>query len=273
MTYATEGFISKMHAHLHNEEVIYTLDLQTPVVLNDLLGKNIRLEFLGTMQCVGCRRAVKKTFQQGYCFPCVQTKAACDLCIVKPELCHFAAGTCREPEWGLAHCMQKHIVYLANTSGLKVGITRIQNVPQRFIDQGATAALPIFEVTSRRDSGLIEVEIARHLNDKTNWRKMLQGENQGVDLAAENARLTEHIIDSLTTFAAANAIQLAPAQIPMIRLKYPVQQYPVKITSLSFDKTSQIEGILEGIKGQYLLLSTGVLNLRSFSGYKISFLG
>jgi len=182
MNQIAEGFLSKMSAELQEQEVQYFLDLEPRIEMNALLGKNIQLTFTAQMACVGCGRAIKKTFQQGYCFPCMQTKAACDLCIVKPELCHFHKGTCREPEWGQKHCMQKHVVYLANTSGLKVGITRFENVPQRFIDQGATQALPVFEVDSRYHSGLIEVKMAEFLQDKTNWRKMLQGDAEALDL-------------------------------------------------------------------------------------------
>lgn len=262
-----EGFLSKMPAKLLDGQVHYTLDLDKPVALNSYLGQNVRLSFLGAMKCVGCGRAIKKTFQQGYCFPCVQTKAACDLCILKPERCHFHLGTCREPEWGQSHCMQKHVVYLANTSGLKVGITRMQNIPQRFIDQGATQALPIFEVETRLDSGLIEVEIAKHLADKTNWRKMLQENQAKMDLSLEREKVVR-IIQALPSLA---DLKFMPSNIGEIELNYPIDQHPVKVVSLSFDKTPEIEGILEGIKGQYLMLSTGVLNIRNFSGYRIQF--
>ncbi len=263
------GHLSKMQADLDGETVRYTLNLNEPVALNPLLGKPLRFEFLGEMQCVGCGRAIKKTFQQGYCFPCVKTKAACDLCIVKPERCHYHLGTCREPEWGQAHCMQKHVVYLANTSGLKVGITRLQNIPKRFIDQGAVQALPLFEVESRYHSGLIEVSIAKHLNDKTNWRKMLQGAPELLDLSLEKEKLRETLLQEVDTLVHRHEIKLQPAAHPHISLQYPIQKYPDKLISLSFDKTPVIEGVLEGVKGQYLMLSTGVLNIRNFSGYAV----
>ncbi len=258
-----------MSATLSDQVVHYTLNLDQPVLLNPFLGQEISLEFLGEMQCVGCGRSLKKTFQQGYCFPCTQSKAACDLCIVKPERCHFHLGTCREPEWGNAHCMQKHVVYLANTSGLKVGITRLKNIPQRFIDQGATEALPIFEVDSRYHSGLIEVLLAQHLADKTNWRKMLQGAPKPLDLLAEKTHIAERLIQPLESLALAHDITVRPAVLPLFELTYPVLEYPTKVHSLSFDKTPVINGILQGIKGQYLLLSTGVLNIRNATGYRV----
>lgn len=263
----SSGFLSKMPVQLKDGQVYYTLPLEQPIELNSFLGQAIKLEFLGQMQCAECGRNVKKTFQQGYCFPCTQAKACCDLCIFRPERCHFHLGTCREPEWGQNHCMQKHVVYLANTSGIKVGITRIQNVPQRFIDQGATEALPIFEVETRRDSGLIEVEIAKFLDDKTNWRKMLQGVNEGVDLEANRVGMMQ-ILERVPLF---QELKIQESQIGKIKLNYPILRYPTKLVSLNFDKTPVIEGVLEGIKGQYLMLSTGVLNIRNFSGYKIQF--
>lgn len=264
-----KGFLTKMPTRLEAGRVKYSLHLDQEIDLNARLGQPIYLAFTGEMHCVSCGRAVKKTFQQGHCFPCVRSKAACDLCIVKPERCHFHLGTCREPEWGEAHCMQKHVVYLANTSGLKVGITRIQNIPHRFMDQGATQALPLFEVDSRYHSGLIEILLAQHLDDKTNWRKMLQGEALPLDLQAEKEKLAEQLTYALESLAVEHKMQIKPAPFPLIELAYPVLKYPQKLVSLSFDKTPVIEGVLEGIKAQYLILSTGVLNIRNFSGYQV----
>ena len=119
------------------------------VAMNALLGQQIKLNYMGEIHCLNCQRLTKKSYSGGFCFPCSHRLAQCDLCFMKPETCHYDAGTCREPEWGEAVCMQDHIVYLANSSGLKVGITRINQIPTRWIDQGATQALPIFRVKSR----------------------------------------------------------------------------------------------------------------------------
>ncbi len=259
------GFLTKMRGELISGLVHYHLDLDQPVAMNHLLGQNIRISFKDAMRCVGCGRSIKKTFQQGYCFPCVQTKAACDMCILKPELCHYHRGTCREPTWGESHCMQKHVVYLANTSGLKVGITRFSNIPQRFIDQGATQALPVLEVESRYESGLLEVEIAKELNDKTNWRKMLQADAPDLDLTHER----DKVFATLKNWLNSEGVKSKPAAIPEIFLRYPILQYPQKVVSLNLDKTPIIEGVLQGIKGQYLLLSTGVFNVRNATGYAV----
>ena len=143
--------------------------------LNPLLGQEISLVYSGKIFCIECARKTNKSFNQGYCFPCLRRLAACDTCIVRPELCHYHEGTCREPQWGEAHCMQPHVVYLANSSGLKVGITRKTQVPTRWIDQGAIQALPIVEVDTRLQSGLIETALKSTVNDKTDWRRMLKG--------------------------------------------------------------------------------------------------
>ena len=37
------------------------------------------------------------------------------------------------------------------------------------------------------------------------------------------------------------------------------------------DRYQEIRGVLNGIKGQYLLLSSGVLNIRKFGGYEVTF--
>lgn len=105
--------------------VKYTLRAgEQRLALNDYLGEPLQLEWTGGIACSHCGRATRKSFAQGHCYPCFKRLARCDTCIIKPELCHFHAGTCREPDWGQRFCFQPHIIYLANASGLKVGITR-----------------------------------------------------------------------------------------------------------------------------------------------------
>ena len=193
------------------------------------------------------------------------------MCILKPENCHFHLGTCREPEWGLAHCFIPHIVYLANSSGVKVGITRETQVPTRWIDQGAAQALPIFRLRSRYQAGLLEFEIAKHISDKTDWRKMLRGENGNEDLKAKRDHLFAELASKIQEIAGKfkfGEFEFLTAE-KVKDISYPVLVFPQKISSLSFDKTPEISGILQGIKGQYLMFDHGVINLRKYTGYNL----
>ncbi len=170
------GGLRKMYTRLE-QPVHYQLPIgDGQVDLNALIGKPIRLVYQQEINCLHCGRKTKKSFSQGYCYPCFTKLPQCDSCIVKPEKCHYHEGTCRDPAWGERHCFQPHVVYLANSSGLKVGITRGEQIPTRWMDQGAIQALPILEVDNRLHSGLIEQIIAAHVSDKTNWRTMLKGE-------------------------------------------------------------------------------------------------
>ena len=219
-----------------------------------------------------CARKTSKSFNQGYCYPCFQRLAECDSCIIHPERCHFDQGTCREPAWGERFCMQDHIVYLANSSGLKVGITRATQVPTRWIDQGATQALAIIRVRSRLQSGSVEVMFKQHVADKTNWRDMLKGDAATLDMHAKAAHLISECESDLKEledkfgFFAISVLNGVGA----VNIEYPVVTYPEKVTSLNFDKTPIVEGTLLGIKGQYLILDTGVINMRRFSGYEVA---
>ena len=144
------GNLRKMVTEL-NSEVQYHLPIgEHRVHLNPLVGKVLSLEFSGQINCIHCDRKTNKSFSQGFCYPCFRRLAACDSCIVSPEKCHFDAGTCREPDWAESNCFVDHIVYLANTSGVKVGITRHSQVPTRWMDQGATQAQPIARVQHRQ---------------------------------------------------------------------------------------------------------------------------
>jgi hypothetical protein len=271
MDVLARGLMRKLQSRL-SSPVDYQLPLgDTLTPMNALLEKTVRLRFTGLIQCVHCGRNTSKSFNQGYCYPCFQTLAQCDSCIIHPEKCHHDQGTCREPAWGEEFCMQDHIVYLANSSGIKVGITRATQIPTRWIDQGAVQALPIIRVRSRLQSGALEVMFRQHVADKTNWRDMLREGDQIVDLPAEKNNLLElcrNDLQEMTQRFGFHAISVIQGIEP-VEIVYPVHGYPEKISSFNFDKDPLIEGTLLGIKGQYLMFDKGVINLRRYGGYNI----
>ncbi|HHJ19469.1 MAG TPA: DUF2797 domain-containing protein [Gammaproteobacteria bacterium] len=252
--------------------VAYTLLLDDQQVrLNPAIGHPIKLTYQGVIHCTHCGRKSRKSFNQGYCYPCFKKLAQCDICIVSPEKCHFDQGSCREPDWGEANCFQPHFVYLANSSGVKVGITRHTQIPTRWIDQGAVAALPVLKVRSRKISGLLEVAFKAYVADKTSWQRMLKGVAEPVDLYMRRDELLARIepeIASLCESMGDDAVEVLADQ-PVVDIHYPVETYPTKVKSLNFDKTPEVSGVLQGIKGQYLLLDSGVINIRKFGGYHI----
>lgn len=270
MSLLAKGTLKKLKgANLEN--VQYHLPVGDELVdLSPYIGKNITLSHTGNIFCSSCGKKTKKSYSQGHCFVCMKKLASCDMCIMKPETCHFDQGTCREPQWGEDNCMVDHFVYLSNTSSLKVGITRHTQIPTRWIDQGATQGLPILKVKSRLISGLIEVELAKHIADKTNWRTLLKQDGEPIDLHAEAARLLPLVEDKIAQIKATygeDAIEVLNDAIT--ELNYPVLEHPAKITSHNFDKNPEVTGTLKGIKGQYLIFDTGVINIRKFSSYEV----
>lgn len=231
--------------------------------MNELIGKEISMRFDGRINCIASGEEIKKTFGQGYSYKSFTKLAQCDMCMVKPETCHYWDGTCREPEWGEKHCMIPHYIYLSVASGLKVGITRETNIPFRWMDQGAIQALPILKVKNRYTSGLIEVELSKSYADKTNWRKMLKGDVEELDLHEVQEEIYESFGNVLDDYEAEDLEE------EIVNITYPIESVPEKISSMSFDKTPVIEGKLTGIKGQYLIFEKGVLNIRKHNGYYI----
>ena len=257
-----------------NDPVDYTLVIgEQQVHLNPLLGTAVRIEFSGNIHCVNCGRKTNKSFNQGYCYPCFRSLAECDQCIMRPELCHYHLGTCRQPDWGKEHCMKPHIVYLSHTSGTKVGITRGSQVPTRWIDQGAVQAIPVFRVQSRFHSGLVEAALKSHIADRTDWRAMLKGNPEHVDMAACRDELLASCGADLA--AAQQAAEHAPATVladaDTAVFNYPVERFPTKVVAHNLDKNPVAEGALMGIKGQYLIFDTGVINVRKYGGYEVTF--
>ncbi|KAA8686834.1 Uncharacterized protein ALO80_00741 [Pseudomonas caricapapayae] len=245
---------------------------ETEIAVNPLIGKTLRLEFLGAIHCSHCGRKTKSSYSQGYCYPCMLKLAQCDMCIMSPEKCHHDQGTCRDPAWGEQFCMTDHIVYLANSSGVKVGITRSTQLPTRWLDQGASQALPILRVATRQQSGFVEDLLRSQVADRTNWRALLKGDAQPVDLKA----IRQELFDScgagllgLQERFGLQAIQLLHDAEP-VEFRYPVEAYPAKIVSFNLDKNPIAEGTLLGIKGQYLIFDTGVINIRKYTAYQLA---
>lgn len=265
-----QGTLRKMTTKL-DDVVEYELPIgEASLPLNSLLDQYLELEFLGQIYCRNCGRKTNKSFSQGYCYPCMKRLAACDICILKPEQCHFQQGTCREPEWGEQNCMVDHVVYLANTSALKVGITRKSQIPTRWIDQGATEALPIYLVKSRHISGLIEIELAKLMADKTNWRRMLKGNGDSMDLPEKAGEIRPQIEETILAILKEYGDGAAKTlDHEVTTIDYPVNQFPTKVSSFNFDKSPLVSATLRGIKGQYLIFDTGVINIRKYTGYNV----
>jgi hypothetical protein len=264
-----QGNLHKMYSDV-SSPVSYQLELGGQTLrLNELLGQTVRIEYLQEIECIHCGRPTRKSFNQGYCYPCFTGLAQCDLCIMSPEKCHFHLGTCREPEWAQAHCMQPHVIYLSNTSGVKIGITRQSQIPTRWIDQGALQALPILQVSQRYHAGLIEHAFRAYLNDRTNWRNMLKNEVDPVDLFAVYQTYWPQVKPTLSDDLLADVEELGRPDA-VLSLEYPALKYPTKVTSLNLDKNPRAEGVLEAIKGQYLIFDSGVINIRKYGGYLVS---
>ncbi|AGA72467.1 DUF2797 domain-containing protein [Pseudomonas plecoglossicida] len=269
------GSLSKMAVSLQAPVVQYSFRLDdTQVPVNPLIGQRLRLEYLGAIHCSHCGKRTKTSFSQGYCYPCMTKLAQCDVCIMAPEKCHYDAGTCREPSWGEQFCMTDHVVYLANSSGIKVGITRATQLPTRWLDQGASQALPIVRVATRQQSGLVEDLLRSQVPDRTNWRALLKGDAEELDLVAIREQVFDACADGLRELQGRFGLQavqpLADAEV--VQMKYPVEAYPSKIVSFNLDKDPVVEGTLLGIKGQYLIFDTGVINIRKYTAYQLAVL-
>lgn len=257
------GILRKMKVQLE-DEVKYSLHFeQGTIEMNNLINQQVQLSWNGDIFCSSCAKKIKKTFGDGFCYTCFTTAPEATECTIRPELCRAHLGEGRDVEWEERNHNQPHIVYLAASDKVKVGVTRITQVPTRWIDQGASAAIRLAETPNRYEAGKLEVALKSFFSDKTNWQRMLKNEvDETIDLVTEKWELHDQLPEDLTEFFSEND--------EVISINYPVDHYPTKIKSLSFDKTPVIEGKLIGIKGQYLLFEGGeVLNIRKHNGYSV----
>ena len=260
-----QGKLEKMPVELQSP-VKYFLDYgESKICINNFIGKNIRLTFDQEIRCVVCDKRTKKSFGQGFCYPCFLKSPRNSECIIRPELCLAHEHQGRDSKWEEENHNVPHCVYLALTSDVKVGVTRSSNAQSRWIDQGARKTIKLAKVPYRQLAGLIEMELKKHISDKTNWNKMLKDERgEEVDLLALKKKLIALLPAALRNYADADQ--------NITEIVYPVEKYLDKVKSVGFDKTPVVEGKLIGIRGQYLMFSNGsVINLRKHTAYIIVF--
>ncbi|GAB4251350.1 MAG: DUF2797 domain-containing protein [Vicingaceae bacterium] len=249
------------------DEVQYFLPVGDETIpMNELIDRVISFHYQKNIYCVSCGKKTPKSYNQGFCYKCMINAPEAAECIIHPEKCQAHLGIGRDMEWERTHHLQEHFVYLSLTSGVKVGVTRSTQIPTRWIDQGASEAIKMAATPNRYLAGLIEVNLKKHFNDKTNWRAMLQNVIKPTDLLVLKNKAYELVNEDLRQYFNNDS--------EIFKLNYPVKHYPVKVKSYDFDKIPDLKMKLKGIKGQYLIFENDIVfNVRKYTGYefKISF--
>ncbi len=256
-----QGVLKKMQTELADPIQYYLIFEGDFLNLNQILNKELTISFI-KYQCLNCSQDLP-IYRQGFCKTCFYETPTAGDWIMRPELstAHLDKED-RDLEYEKKVQLQPHIVYLANSSNIKVGVTRKSQVPTRWIDQGAHEAIAIVEVPNRYLAGLTEGALKEHIGDKTNWRKMLTNDIQDEDLVEYRNNLRKYIPEEAAPYYLENNSET--------QLAFPVLQYPKKVKSLNLDKTPIYSGILKGIKGQYLIFEDNmVFNVRGSEGYVV----
>ena len=256
-----EGVLRKMRTEIGSPIQYFLVFENNFINMNQALDKELQIDFI-KFQCLNCGED-KPIYRQGFCKSCFfETPLAGDW-IMKPELstAHLDKED-RNLEFEKKMQLQPHIVYLANSSNIKVGVTRKSQVPTRWIDQGAHEAIEIVEVPNRYLAGITEVALKEFVSDKTSWQKMLKNDIEDVDLVEWRNKLKDSIPEE--------AIDYYLDDRKETNLEFPVLQYPDKVKSLNLGKTPSYKGLLKGIKGQYLIFEDNtVFNVRGSEGYYV----
>lgn len=253
-----EGVLTKMRTEITDVVQYYLVWENDFINMNQMLGKKLSINFL-RYQCLNCELE-KKIYRQGFCYDCFGAIPQAGDWVISPEKSKAHLGEeDRDLEFEKRAQLQPHVVYLANSSDVKVGVTRRNQIPTRWIDQGAHEAIEIVEVPNRYLAGITEVALKDHVSDKTNWRRMLT--NDVLDLNLEEER------EKLRDFIPAEAKEYYIANNKETEIKFPVKEFPEKVKSLNLVKNPFFEGELSGIKGQYLIFKDGtVFNVRGNEG-------
>ncbi len=258
-----KGALDKMQSKQAMPVEYFLVIGNTLIEANKLINKNIHIKFNNKITCKACGVETKKSFGQGYCYPCFLSVPQTAPCILHPEKCEAHKGIYRDKNYAEQFCLRPHYVYIALTAGIKVGVTRETQVPTRWIDQGAVQAIKLAKTPNRHTAGLIETYLKQYFSDKTSWQKILKNEIQ----AEVNLIKQKHIAKKLMPQEFKKFVTFDNS---VMDFKYPVNKYPKKIKSISLDKIPEYKGKLTGIKGQYLIFEDGgVFNVRKHTSYEV----
>ena len=257
------GQISKMHTSLQ-APIKYKLLIGDEVLnINEIMGEKIQISYDGEIKCISCNKKIYKTYMQGYCYPCFISLPQTEECIFKPHLCRAHKGEARDMTWAKQNCLTTTYVYLSLTSNLKVGVTRKAHLPSRWIDQGAHYAIKFAKTPNRYLAGMIELELSKYISDRTNWRPMIQGKYDMINLVDKKNELSSMLSNHYS--------QYIVKKDNLVKLQYPMIDIPEKIKSINLEKTPKVSGVITGIKGQYIIIDNErVLNIRKYTGYFIN---
>lgn len=252
-------------SHIKYDFVFFNREAKNIEKVNadSIIGKKINIVHSGKINCSNCGVKTKKTYMDGLCYKCFQSSPKASPCVLRPELCRAHLGEGRDVEWEEKNHNQPHIVYLAASDVVKVGVTRKTQIPTRWIDQGANMTVVLAETPNRFIAGQIEVALKQEFTDKTNWRKMLTNDiDNSIDLSEVKWELEELLPEDIS--------QYITDDDDVFDFNYPVEQYPEKVKSLNLLKTPEFEGVLKGIKGQYLIFDNGfVFNVRKHTAFDV----
>lgn len=260
----TCGNIAKMRT-VYNRPVDYYLPVgEAEIAMNPLIGRKISIHHSGVINCIHCGKITSKSYNQGFCYQCLKTAPEADESVIRPELSKAHLGISRDMEWSQLNDLIDHFVYLSVTSDLKVGVTRNHQLFTRWIDQGAVKAVKLARTPNRHIAGIIEVFLKKYVADKTNWSKMLKGEGKlQVDLLSEKKKLSGLLPLELAQYVEEDNL--------VFEIQYP-GELSSEVHQVNLDETPEIKGMLQGIKGQYLIFEHGfVFNVRKHAGYFINF--
>ena len=260
-----EHILKKLDTRL-NDPVTYLIGSGGTILnLNNLIGHEFEIIFKNKIVCSWCGKQTKKSFAQGYCYNCFVSCPETEACILRPELCKVQWGEARDLKWATEHHLQPHFVYLSYTSNFKVGVTRETQIPTRWIDQGALAAMAVMKVPNRHIAGVVEDFMKQFFSDRTKWDEMLSLVSAEIDFSESYALFKEKLPDEFHQYL----IEKPEVQT----ISYPYQDIPAHIKNVNLEKDVNVKGILVGIKGQYMVFNDGrAINIRKYTGYVVDFI-
>ena len=243
---------------------LYLADVDGPIDLAGLVGKDIRVDIQSGFRCQHCGDRADTS-------PCQE-------CQSKPpfQQCVFTPGTsctyqdCPFPAFKRRSCAHNFIVYLVAKDGVKAGITQADRAVSRWAEQGATHGMIVARTPNRRVAGTVEdaLEAVVSTESTKEWYEPLDEPKKALIEAADSCR--DVLTRSLKPFSALSANETTiEDRIVSLPVHFTGDDATVSsLPELTVDEGLQSEVL--GVRGQILATENAVVNFDHLKGKQIT---
>lgn len=235
--------------------------------LSELVGTEVRVTISEDQYCTQCGELTDNS-------PCLDCagEPPHTTCVMHPAT-HCAYKDCPYPDYKQRSCSHTHLVYLAATDRIKVGISRESRARCRWAEQGASHAIPIARAPNRKAAGIIEKAIGEEWPQRRRheWYQPMENSVERLtDDALATASLIPKKLQPCYFWDNSDRQDVCDAVVDVPSIEAPALDQRLTTNQYSLSTGESREGRVLGIRGGLLATDSFVANLKSHSSHVLT---